>query len=42
MKFSWKAFVIGLVLSWIIGIFFGLQPARKAAELDPVEAIKGI
>lgn len=41
IKFSWKAFVIGLMLSWIIGIAFGLQPARKASELNPVEAIRG-
>lgn len=41
MKFSWKAFAIGIALSWIVGIIFGLQPARKAAELNPVEAIRG-
>jgi putative ABC transport system permease protein len=41
MKFSWKAFAIGLVLSWFVGLFFGLQPAKKASELNPVEAIRG-
>jgi putative ABC transport system permease protein len=39
--FSWKAFAIGLVLSWIIGIVFGLQPASRAANLKPIEAIRG-
>jgi putative ABC transport system permease protein len=39
--FSWKAFVVGLLLSWIIGIGFGLQPARRAADLKPIEAIRG-
>jgi putative ABC transport system permease protein len=39
--FSWKAFAIGLVLSWIIGLVFGLQPASRAANLKPIEAIRG-
>ena len=39
--FSWKAFVVGLILSWIIGIIFGLQPASRAANLKPIEAIRG-
>lgn len=38
--FSWKAFVIGLLLSWIVGIGFGLQPAKRAADLKPIEAIR--
>lgn len=39
--FSWKAFVVGVLLSWVIGIGFGLQPARRAADLKPIEAIRG-
>lgn len=39
--FSWKAFVVGLLLSWVIGIGFGLQPAKRAADLNPIEAIRG-
>ena len=39
--FSWKAFVVGLLLSWVIGIGFGLQPAKRAADLKPIEAIRG-
>lgn len=39
--FSWKAFVIGIVLSWLVGIIFGLQPANRAANINPIEAIKG-
>ncbi len=39
--FSWKAFVVGLLLSWAVGIGFGLQPASRAANLKPIEAIRG-
>ncbi len=39
--FSWKAFAVGLVLSWAVGVGFGLQPAKRAANLNPIEAIRG-
>lgn len=39
--FSWKAFTVGLFLSWVVGIGFGLQPAKRAANLKPIEAIRG-
>jgi putative ABC transport system permease protein len=38
--FSWKAFAIGLVLSWVVGVGFGLHPAKQAANLVPIEAIR--
>lgn len=41
MHFSWKAFAIGVVLSWLVGIIFGMQPANRAANLNPIEAIRG-
>ncbi|MCL4457715.1 MAG: ABC transporter permease [Nitrospirae bacterium] len=41
IHFSWKAFAIGMLLSWVIGIGFGLQPANRAANLKPIEAIRG-
>jgi len=40
LHFSWKAFAVGLVLSLAVGIGFGIQPAKKAADLNPIEAIR--
>ncbi len=40
IHFSWRAFAVGLGLSWTVGILFGLQPASRAANLKPIEALR--
>ena len=46
MTLSWRGVVplwaaaTGLVVSVSVGLFFGVWPARKAAKLDPVEALR--
>jgi len=37
---SWEPFALALVFALLVGTFFGVQPARRAARLRPVEALR--
>ena len=37
---TWEPFALSAVFALAVGTMFGVQPARRAARLDPVEALK--
>lgn len=36
------AIILGVGFSGVIGIIFGWSPAKKASELNPIDALKSI
>jgi putative ABC transport system permease protein len=41
MIISYKIWLLAFILSLSVGIIFGLKPALKAAQIEPIKAIKG-
>ena len=39
-SFSWRAALIGVAVSMVIGVIAGVLPARRAAGLNPVDALR--
>jgi putative ABC transport system permease protein len=39
-KITWEPFLLAFLFSTIIGIVFGIQPARKAASMSPEETLR--
>ncbi len=37
---SWEPFALAIGFALLVGTFFGVQPARRAARLHPVEALR--
>jgi putative ABC transport system permease protein len=40
MALPWSSLLLGVGLSALVGLFFGIYPARRAARLDPIEALR--
>jgi putative ABC transport system permease protein len=40
MELPASAVIVGVGLSTTVGLFFGIYPAKRAAELDPIEALR--
>ena len=40
VSIEWQVVGLALLFSAVIGVFFGFYPARKAANQDPIEALR--
>ncbi|MDP2940641.1 MAG: ABC transporter permease [Candidatus Omnitrophota bacterium] len=40
VRVSWPSVILATTFSLIVGVAFGIWPARKASQLDPIEALR--
>ena len=40
VELNWKVIFLAAMCSMATGLFFGIYPARKASQLDPIEALR--
>ncbi len=39
-SYSWEGILTGIIFSSLVGLIAGMQPAKRASSLDPIEALR--